>query len=505
VPISEEKTEVFEFGPFRLDPTERVLIRNDGETVAPLPDKAFRTLTHLVKNHGHLASKSDLMNVVWPDSFVEENNLEKCIYAIRIALGDSSRDEKYIQTVRKHGYRFVADVRKLARESNKFSDGNPETATVTGSGALGAYADSRDRSHVIRFIKLALGTLAAFILITALIYFLRSYVEIGDSAASKSNGTNNPEAFAFFAEAVKYKGRPTKSAATESISNFEKAIQVDPNFARAYAGLARSRIDLANLVDESGPDCAIARVAAAKSLELDHRLAEGYEALGLQNYRCDWDFEGAGRAFTRSIQLDPGDASAHYNYAWYLNSVGRNDVAQAEAERALSIEPDSELYLFQRALFLYFNRQYDESLAQLKRVAELSSGKIGVGWIWLVCDMKGDQPQALEWFLKTLDPELDRTTIDELRSLYLSGGWQAVRLKQRQIEISNSNYSKGKYYRIARISTLIGEKEIAFEYLNKALERRDAQLLMLKSEPAFEGLHSDPRFAILLSRIGFGN
>lgn len=112
-----ESTEVYEFGPYRLDVDERALLRIDGVKNGNLPEKAFQTLTILVRNHGRLVAKQELLDTVWPDSFVEENNLDKCIHAIRHVLGEKNGGGKYIETVRGHGYRFVADV--------KTPDGSP--------------------------------------------------------------------------------------------------------------------------------------------------------------------------------------------------------------------------------------------------------------------------------------------------------------------------------------------------------------------------------------------
>ncbi len=107
-----DKRELYEFGDFRLDVPERDFQRIDDGTPIALPEKAFQTLVVLVRNSGHLVSKRELLDEVWPDSFVEENNLDKTIHLIRHALGESP-ETKYIETVRKHGYRLVAKVRRI--------------------------------------------------------------------------------------------------------------------------------------------------------------------------------------------------------------------------------------------------------------------------------------------------------------------------------------------------------------------------------------------------------
>ena len=101
----------YEFGPFRLEPSER-LLRRSGESVS-LPPKAFETLLLLVQNSGHVLSKDELMRTLWPDTFVEENNLTQHISQLRRALGDTSNGHVYIETVPRLGYRFVAPVREV--------------------------------------------------------------------------------------------------------------------------------------------------------------------------------------------------------------------------------------------------------------------------------------------------------------------------------------------------------------------------------------------------------
>src|SRR5437867_12694605 len=104
----------FEFGPFRLDPAERQLLRNN-QTV-PLAPKAFDTLLLLVENSGHLLTKEEMLKRLWPETFVEEVNLAQNISAIRRALGERDGGGQYIETVPKAGYRFAAETRSVSRE-----------------------------------------------------------------------------------------------------------------------------------------------------------------------------------------------------------------------------------------------------------------------------------------------------------------------------------------------------------------------------------------------------
>ena len=110
--MSAQTKAVFEFGPFRLDPAERLLLSN--EAPVPLPPKAFDALVIMVRGRGRLLGKDELLKAVWPDSFVEESNLTQHVSILRKALREGDDGLKYIETVPRHGYRFVAEVREVA-------------------------------------------------------------------------------------------------------------------------------------------------------------------------------------------------------------------------------------------------------------------------------------------------------------------------------------------------------------------------------------------------------
>lgn len=157
--MSGKEIESYEFGQFRLNVAERFLARSGGERV-PLSEKPFETLCILVRNAGHLVNKNELLEQVWADSFVEENNLNKCIHAIRRALGEKPGERQFIETVKKHGFRFVAEVRRVPpektadavdreNESQSKTNGNssaefsllPKQIARQRSGAVVALAD----------------------------------------------------------------------------------------------------------------------------------------------------------------------------------------------------------------------------------------------------------------------------------------------------------------------------------------------------------------------------
>ena len=183
------RSESFEFGDFLLDVGERKLVRRNGVMNGALPEKAFQTLVHLVRRGGTLLTKEELLLAVWPDTIVEENNLGKAIHAIRRCLGERIGEQKYIETVPKYGYRFVAEVRRI----------------------------SEDTDHTLP-VQVAQDAISPSLRSPAYDLYLRGKVKAG------SENREDTEA---------------------AIKVLEAAVAIDPNLAGAYAQLARAYNTLA--------------------------------------------------------------------------------------------------------------------------------------------------------------------------------------------------------------------------------------------------------------------
>src|SRR5262245_21463089 len=144
--MNQPSQRVYEFGPFRLDGVERLLLR-DGKAV-PLTPKAFDLLLALVERHGHLLEKDELLKKVWPDTFVEEANLASNISQLRKALGDGENGRQFIETAPKRGYRFIASVREFAEERvEPVIQERPGSKSATAEGEEAANAEGRITAH----------------------------------------------------------------------------------------------------------------------------------------------------------------------------------------------------------------------------------------------------------------------------------------------------------------------------------------------------------------------
>jgi len=171
-------------------------------------------------------------------------------------------------------------------------------------------------------------------------------------------------------------------------------------------------------------------------------------------------------------------------------------------EAALAIDPGSLVYQRDRGRFLYFARRYDEAIVQLKRVIELDENfGTAYPWLWSAYEMKGDNAGAFETFIKAKERS-DPERVESYQRAYETAGWPGVRRKHVEFLKLNENGSGFSSCTVARQCALLGEKEQAFSYLTKAIEKREGSIGMLNVEPVFDNLRGDPRFDELVRRIG---
>lgn len=311
------RSESFEFGDFLLDVGERKLVRRDGATNNALPEKAFQTLVHLVRHSGTLLSKEELLLAVWSDAIVEENNLGKAIHAIRRCLGERIGEQKFIETVPKHGYRFVAEVRRGSDDNN-----HPRTLDVA-EDAIGRPMRS-----------------------PAYDLYLRGKVKAG------SENREDTEA---------------------AIKVLEAAVAIDPNLAGAYAQLARAYNTLAFKFSseiEAKVYHENAEVAILKSLALDPDLAEGHFARGLILWTKTKGFphEQAIQSYKRSLELDPKDDEAHHQLSMVYSHIGLLNEAQESVRRALEINPNNTMARFRVGVYNAYQGRFDQALGVFKTI-----------------------------------------------------------------------------------------------------------------------------------------
>lgn len=318
--------------------------------------------------------------------------------------------------------------------------------------------------------------------------------------------TNNTEAHDEYVRGRYFWNRRTVNDLKEAAKHFNNAVSKDPDYALAYVGLADSYSLLADynaIMPDEGYDKA--RNAALKALEMDDTLAEAHTSLAYVKMYYYWDWQDVESGYKKAIALNPNYATAHQWYSEYLAAMGRFDEALAEIRRAKEIDPLSPAINAGEVWILYFARRYDEAIERGRKAAEMNPEFAEIHEYLKRCyDQKGMYREAIaarqmRRKLAGYDPTETAALKDAASATSAEAYWKA-RLQQ---EIDDSRREGFENYDMAEISAQLGKKEQAFEWLEKAFEKRDYELMYLKVAPNLDPLRSDPKFADLLRRIGF--
>ncbi len=265
--------ESYGFGDFALDVTERRLSK--GSQFLPLTPKMLGVLVTLVRRSGHLVTKRELLDEVWPESFVEEGILAVHVSGLRKALGNGQSGGRFIETVSGFGYRFVADV--TSGGSRASTSRSPEVHELVGRG----------RGH----------------LLTASLFDL-----------------------------------------PQALTSFQAAIDLDPTYAPAHAGVALTYCAQAELrVAPRATAYANAKMAALRALAMDDSCADAQMALGSVLYDSEWNWDGAQRSLSRALALNPQHTEAMLIYGRLLETLGQLERGLAMKLMALDRDPESPL------------------------------------------------------------------------------------------------------------------------------------------------------------------
>lgn len=458
--MSSSNEMVFAFDEYRLLAAERQLLRSG--TAVTLAPKAFDVLLLLVRHNGEILEKSALMKQLWPDTFVEEANLNVHVSAIRKAIGESAQRPHYIATIPGRGYRFTAKL-------------------LTGDLAT-ASAEPQPSASRRRAPRLAIAFATAMVILCTLVPLLYSRCAPHQRAAVR-NVPRSAEAQRYYVMGRHHWNKRSTEGLRKAIAYFQQAIDEDAQFAPAFVGLADAYSMLGDHTGQtSGEYRQQAHAAVLRALEIDDQLAEAHATLGYLRMR-NWEWRGVEREFKRAIEIDPNYATAHQWYSIFLELDGRPAEAIVEATRAQDLDPLSPIIQESLASRLYFARRYDRAEQELRRTIET-------------------QPsfQNARETLSMVYLQTGRT--DDAIAIAPSGYAFARSGQVAKARAALADVQQKDPVESARIQFALGKRELAMQSLERAFAQHTDHLAFIKVDPVWDDLRAEPRFRALVRNIG---
>jgi TolB-like protein len=313
-----------------------------------------------------------------------------------------------------------------------------------------------------------------------------------------------PAAYEAYLRGRHFWNKRTPEGMSRAIASFQESIDADPLYAPAWAGLA----DCHNLLglfrwQHSSEAFARAHAAAARALELDPDLAQGYTSLACALQYYDWDWPKADEAFRRAITLHPGYATARQWYADFLVGLARFDEAFVEARRAIELDPLSPAVGTALGDALYYARRYEESIERYQRILDLDPdyrwARMNVG---RALQELGRHEEAIKIFEATHRAAgMSLSDSPMLAHAYAAAGDRARAAAMLPRVLEGWREDRVSPYSVANIYVALRDLDQAFAWLERAFEDRDRMMVNLRVHPRLDPLRADPRLASLLARM----
>lgn len=329
----------------------------------------------------------------------------------------------------------------------------------------------------------------------------------GEKAAIARRHTSDPEAYNSYLKGRYHWNKRTAAGFKRGIEHFQDAIERDPTYALAYAGVA----DCYNLLGwycllspkEAFP---MAKAAAEKALEMHPDLAEALTSKAFAMFCHDWDWTDVERTYMRAIELSPAYGTAHHWYAEYLLFTGRTEEALAEARRALELDPLSMILHVFSGLALYISSRFDLAIEKFRKTIEMDPNFMVAHWgLGLTYIQRGQAEEAVREFQKAIDIlGASSLLLQGLGHAYAALGKreEVAKVLHQLEEMSEAHSMYVSPYHTAVIHLDLGELDEAFCWLENAYEEHDFWVVYLKSDPVWKDLRSDRRYVALLEKMG---
>lgn len=613
------------FGVFEVDLRAGELTKR-GQRVR-LQEQPFQVLAMLLEKPGELVTREELHKKLWSQTVVDfDHGLNKAINKIREALGDSAESPRFVETVARRGYRFLAEVTPIDTAAGRRPD--PETEervlppparphrtrvwigfglglvlvltaslawilhsksqatprirslavlpleSLSGDASQDYFADgmtdaliadlgqisalrviSRTSVMTYKRIRKPLPEIARELNVEAVVegtvmrsgervritaqliqvpdekhLWAQSYEgDLQDTLALQNNVARaiaeqiqvtlnrqeeaalenskkvNPEAYDAYLKGRYFWNKRTGEGLKKAVDYFDRAIAADPNYAKAYSGLADSYALMGDW--EYGllsPRDAFprAKAAATKALALDDKLGEAHTSLAFILDLYDWGWTSAEKEYKRALALNPGYATAHHWYAWHLMVMGRYGEGVAELKKAENLDPLSLIISADLADALCVARRYDESMQQSqKSIAMDPYFAVAHFQLGQALAQKHRHDDAIAEFRRAIDLSGGNTTVESnLANAYAVSGRKREAMNMAKDLESRQSQDSSNAANIALIYVGLGDNSRAMIWLDKAYQARFNPSILLR--PVFDPLRSDPRFQDLLRRIG---
>src|SRR6266481_3388179 len=512
---------VLRFGVFQVNLAAREL-RKHGVRIR-LPGQPLCILSIFLEKPGEVITREEMRRRLWSsDTFVDfEHSLNSAIKKLRAALGDSPENSRYIETVPRAGYRFIAPVEQVSVTAPTVADAS---VVMDRSGVPAAAVDvaAKRRERMLLGVAIVLVVVpSAYLAWSRFRSRPQPQVKIASEIRNASNGhesarsngqpvlsPKSAEAQELYRKGMYFWNKRTVAGFQQAIEYFQQAITSEPSYALAYAGLANSYTLLTAYTSVSATRyMPQARAAALRALELDDGLAEAHTALALIVQNHDWDWQTSEKEYRRAIELNPNYATAHHWYAEHLMWLGRFEEALSESERARQLDPLSLIIAADNGAILYYSRQYDRAIEQCHTVLR-KDPKFG----------RADGLLTFAYVEKAMFAQALANT-EMLRRLYGEGPWYWSSLAYiygRAGQPERARHELEKLEEVSRHEQFdpvimlwahlgMGDKEEALADLEKTYSGHFGILTTLKVEPGFDPLRSDPRFQDLLRRVGLAD
>jgi tetratricopeptide (TPR) repeat protein len=315
--------------------------------------------------------------------------------------------------------------------------------------------------------------------------------------------TKHPEAYALYLQGRYLQSRLTEQALTNSIELFQQAINLQPDFAAAYAGMSDSYRGLTPAYRPPLEVMPEAKRLARRAVELDSTLSEPHVSLGVIHLFFDWDWAGAESEFTTALRLNPNSASAHRAYALLLTVRKRPADALREMDKAQQLDPISLDVRADREMLLFFNGRYADVPAHARKTIQLNpEAPWSYASLGLALAQLGEVDEAVQAARKAYELDKSWATAAALATVYAIAGKEpeARKLLGELSRLADQRYVCA--YEIAAPYSILNDKDEALRWLRRGLAERCDCLVFPNVEPFFENIRRDPRFVELLQTVG---